>query len=130
MYISDCKNNEEMHNFDYNNFEEMYVRQYPEGKLEEKSMYFKRKVYNELLNWKEKYADRYAVLLEGARRVGKSTIAEQFAINEYKSYILIDFSKNICMSLLSFVNGDNFSMIDQVKRQIICNVSFHSGTAI
>ena len=39
-------------------------------------------------------ADKYAVLLEGARRVGKSTIAEQFAINQYKSYILIDFSKN------------------------------------
>ena len=56
-------------------------------------MYFKRKVYNQLLEWKEKYADKYAVLLEGARRVGKSTIAEQFAINEYKSYILIDFSK-------------------------------------
>lgn len=56
-------------------------------------MYFKRKVYQELLEWKEKYADRYAVLLEGARRVGKSTIAEQFALNEYKSYILIDFSR-------------------------------------
>ena len=56
-------------------------------------MYFKRKAYDQLLEWKEKYADRYAVLLEGARRVGKSTIAEQFAINEYKSYILIDFSK-------------------------------------
>ncbi len=56
-------------------------------------MYFKRKAYKELLNWKEKYADKYAVLLEGARRVGKSTIAEQFAIHEYKSYILIDFSE-------------------------------------
>lgn len=56
-------------------------------------MYFKRKAYGQLLEWKEKYADKYAVLLEGARRVGKSTIAEQFAINEYKSYILIDFSK-------------------------------------
>lgn len=56
-------------------------------------MYFKRKAYDQLLEWKEKYADKYAVLLEGARRVGKSTIAEQFAINEYKSYILIDFSK-------------------------------------
>lgn len=56
-------------------------------------MYFKRKAYGKLLDWKEKYADRYAVLLEGARRVGKSTIAEQFAVNEYKSYILIDFSK-------------------------------------
>ena len=56
-------------------------------------MYFERKVYRKLLEWKEKYADQYAVLLEGARRVGKSTIAEHFAQNEYKSYILIDFSK-------------------------------------
>lgn len=56
-------------------------------------MYFKRKAYDQLKNWKEKYADKYAVLLEGARRVGKSTIAEQFAKNEYKSYILIDFSE-------------------------------------
>lgn len=56
-------------------------------------MYFKRKAYNKLIEWKEKYADNYAVLLEGARRVGKSTIAECFAQNEYKSYILIDFSK-------------------------------------
>ena len=55
-------------------------------------MYFKRKAYDELLNWKKNYADKYAVLLEGARRVGKSTIAERFAVNEYKSYILIDFS--------------------------------------
>lgn len=56
-------------------------------------MYFKRKAYEQLLDWKENYAGKYAVLLEGARRVGKSTIAERFAQNEYKSYILIDFSK-------------------------------------
>ncbi|MEE3481154.1 MAG: AAA family ATPase [Lachnospiraceae bacterium] len=56
-------------------------------------MYFERKAYQELLNWKEHYADRYAVLLEGARRVGKSTIAEQFAKKEYDSYLLIDFAK-------------------------------------
>ncbi len=56
-------------------------------------MYFKRKAYDKLIDWKENYADKYAVLLEGARRVGKSTIAEQFAKNEYKSYISIDFSK-------------------------------------
>ncbi len=55
-------------------------------------MYFKRKAYQKLLEWKENYADRYAILLEGARRVGKSTIAEHFAQNEYKSYILIDFA--------------------------------------
>ena len=56
-------------------------------------MFFERKAYKELLHWKENYADQYAVLLEGARRVGKSTIAEQFARREYRSYILIDFSK-------------------------------------
>lgn len=56
-------------------------------------MYFKRKTYEKLLDWKKNYADRYAVLLEGPRRVGKSTIAEQFAKKEYKSYVLIDFAK-------------------------------------
>lgn len=56
-------------------------------------MYFKRKAYNQLLEWKKKYSHQYAALLEGARRVGKSTIAETFAQNEYRSYILIDFSK-------------------------------------
>ena len=55
-------------------------------------MFFRRKVYSQLLEWKEKYADSYSVLLEGARRVGKSTIAEEFARNEYESYILIDFA--------------------------------------
>lgn len=42
-------------------------------------MYFKRKAYAKLLDWKQQYADKYAILLEGARRVGKSTIAEHFA---------------------------------------------------
>lgn len=54
---------------------------------------FKRKVYDELREWKENFSGRYAAQLEGARRVGKSTIAEEFAKNNYKSYILIDFSK-------------------------------------
>ena len=66
-------------------------------------MYFKRKAYDELLEWKDKYAGKYAVLLEGARRVGKSTIAEQFAANEYKSYIIIDFS-NTSNEILSCFN--------------------------
>jgi len=56
-------------------------------------MYFKRKAYDQLIKWKENYANEYAVLLEGARRVGKSTIAETFAKNEYKSFIMLDFSK-------------------------------------
>ena len=54
---------------------------------------FKRKLYGKLLEWKTKHAGRYAILVEGARRVGKSTLVEEFAKNEYKSYILIDFSE-------------------------------------
>lgn len=61
---------------------------------------FKRKVYDKLSVWKEKYGFNYACLLEGARRVGKSTVAENFAKENFKSYILIDFS-NISVSLLS-----------------------------
>ncbi len=53
---------------------------------------FKRKIYNKLLQWKEESQGRTAILIEGARRVGKSTVAETFGENEYDSYILIDFS--------------------------------------
>ena len=52
----------------------------------------KRKIYDCLLEWKEKDNGNCALLLDGARRVGKSYIAEQFGKNEYKSYILIDFA--------------------------------------
>ena len=70
---------------------------------------FERKVYKELLVWKEKYSSHYACLLEGAKCVGKSTIAEHFAKNNYKSYILVDFS-NISKSLLSVF--DDISNLD------------------
>lgn len=53
---------------------------------------FRRKIYDEMLSWKEKYSNKYALLIKGARRVGKSTIAEEFAKKEFKSYILIDFA--------------------------------------
>ena len=53
---------------------------------------FKRKIYHEILEWKERRSDKYALLIKGARRVGKSTIAEEFAKREFKSYILIDFA--------------------------------------
>ncbi len=55
-------------------------------------MIFKRKIYNELLQWKRTDDGRTAVLIQGARRVGKSTIAEEFAANEYETYILVDFA--------------------------------------
>ena len=54
---------------------------------------FKRKIYQQLLEWKETNHGRTAILVEGARRVGKSTIVELFAQQEYESYILIDFNK-------------------------------------
>ena len=73
-------------------------------------MYFKRKAYNKLLEWKNLYSDKYAVLLEGARRVGKSTIAENFAKNEYKSYILIDFSKTTSNILECFDDIGNLNI--------------------
>lgn len=73
-------------------------------------MYFERKAYQKLLEWKEKYADKYAVMLEGERRVGKSTIAENFAQNEYKSYILIDFSKASANILECFDDMGNLNV--------------------
>ena len=55
-------------------------------------MIFKRKIYNELLQWKRTDEGRTAVLIQGARRVGKSTIAEEFATHEYETHILVDFA--------------------------------------
>jgi predicted AAA+ superfamily ATPase len=54
---------------------------------------FKRKLYDRLLAWKREQNGKTAILVEGARRVGKSTLVEQFAQNEYESYILIDFNE-------------------------------------
>lgn len=54
---------------------------------------FRRKIYDKLFEWKTESDGRTALLIEGARRVGKSTVVEEFAKNEYESYILIDFSR-------------------------------------
>ena len=56
-------------------------------------MTFKRKIYDKFLEWKKNSDGKTALLVEGARRIGKSTIIEEFAKNEYESYILIDFTK-------------------------------------
>ena len=55
-------------------------------------MICKRKINDELLQWKRTDDGRTAVLIQGARRVGKSTIAEEFAANEYETYLLVDFA--------------------------------------
>ncbi|MDD5794156.1 ATP-binding protein [Clostridium sp. HCP1S3_B4] len=92
-------------------------------------MYFKRKAYKELLDWKEKYADRYAVLLEGARRVGKSTISEQFAINEYKSYILIDFS-NVSSEIIECFDDINNLDMFFLRLQAITGIDLYPHESV
>ena len=72
-------------------------------------MEIKRKLYSELVNWKTDTQGRRALMIEGARRVGKSTIAEKFARNEYRSYILIDF--NIASKRVKD-NFDNLNELD------------------
>ena len=76
---------------------------------------FKRKIYNKLAEWKKNAAGTKALLIEGARRIGKSTIAEEFGKNEYKSYIVIDFNKaseTIKNAFKNYLNDlDTFFMI-------------------
>ena len=67
-------------------------------------MIFKRKMYNRLLAWKRQAAGTKALLIEGARRIGKSTLVEEFAKNEYQSYLLIDFNK-VSDSVISAFNN-------------------------
>ena len=55
-------------------------------------MIYKRKLYDEMLRWKQERQGSTALLIKGARRVGKSTLVEDFAKREYKSYVMIDFS--------------------------------------
>ena len=59
--------------------------------IKEENSMFKRKIYEKLIEWKKESDGRTALLVEGARRIGKSTVVENFAKNEYESYILIDF---------------------------------------
>lgn len=54
---------------------------------------FKRKAYAQLREWKDKLADKYALLIEGARRVGKTHLVQEFVGKEYESSIFIDFSR-------------------------------------
>ena len=60
--------------------------------MKDSMIYFKRKIYDTMLSWKRERNGDTALLIQGARRIGKSTIAEEFAKHEYQSYILIDFS--------------------------------------
>jgi len=76
----------------------------------------KRKIYNELLKWKNEWNGRTAILIDGARRVGKSYIVEEFAKKEYKSFILIDFSKE--NRQINALFTDYLSDLDTLFRQL------------
>ena len=65
----------------------------------------KRKVYEQLLRWKAESAPETALLIEGARRVGKSWIVEEFAKSEYRSFVLIDFNK-VSKAVMDIFNND------------------------
>ena len=55
--------------------------------------YFERKIYNKMLEWKREYTPEYALFLKGARRTGKTTLAERMGKEEYRSYITVSFDK-------------------------------------
>ena len=82
---------------------------------------FKRKIYDRLLKWKETSNGNSALLVQGARRIGKSTIVEEFARREYASYILIDFTKcsQEVMDLFNDVSDLNYIFL---RLQLIYNV--------
>lgn len=78
-------------------------------------MILKRKIYDRLLEWKRTVKGEKALLIEGARRIGKSTVVEEFGKREYKSYLLIDFndvSETITDAFHNYLNDlDTFFMI-------------------
>lgn len=90
----------------------------------------KRKIYNKLLDWKNQWQGRTAILVDGARRIGKSWIVEEFAKNEYKSYILIDFnnvSKNIIELFEDYLTDlDSFFM----RLSLYTGIDLHSRDSV
>ncbi len=93
-------------------------------------MVFQRKIYNRLLDWKGHSSKEKALLIEGARRIGKSTIVEEFGRNEYKSYLLIDFndaSDVVTNAFDRYLNDlDTFFMILQTEY----NITLYPGESL
>ncbi len=90
---------------------------------------FRRKATAQLEIWKERYSHSYAAMLEGARRVGKSTIAEDFAKNHFRSYIKVDFAnvpKNILEVFDDIANLDLFFL----RLQAATHVTLYPGESV
>ena len=93
-------------------------------------MIVKRKLYSELLEWKNNRKGKTAILIKGARRTGKSYLCEQFAKNEYKSYVIIDFA-NISNEIRTLFEGDT-SDIDKFlsELQILTHTTFYDRETV
>lgn len=90
---------------------------------------FKRKIYNEMLEWKQSRDGATALLIKGARRVGKSTIAEEFARNEYESHIVVDFAdapQAVWEAVDNISDRNNFFM----QLQFIYGVTLHERRSV
>ena len=90
---------------------------------------FKRKIYERMLRWKKESDGRTALLIKGARRIGKSTIAEEFARREYASYIMIDFSiaDEAVRELFSHISDLNYFFL---RLQSLFNVSLRERNSV
>lgn len=69
----------------------------------------KRKIYSKLVEWKNTSQGETALLINGARRVGKSHICKEFGENEYKSYILIDFA-NVPKEIVELIENESYDL--------------------
>ena len=90
---------------------------------------FKRKVYDALTEWKEKYSGNYAAMLEGARRVGKSTGAEEFARNNFRSYIKVDFA-NVEQEVLEAFDDIASLNVFFLRLQTATGVTLYPGESV
>ena len=90
---------------------------------------FQRKAFRDLLEWKEKYSKKYAAMLEGARRVGKSTIAEEFARTNFKTYIKIDFA-NIDKELLEVFDVITNLDLFFLRLQTVTGVTLYENESV
>ncbi|MCI2048724.1 MAG: AAA family ATPase [Lachnospiraceae bacterium] len=90
---------------------------------------YKRKIYEKMLAWKQENAGRYALMIEGARRVGKSTIVKKFAENEYDSYIMINFAE-VSETVTRLFN--DLSDVDYIflQLQLQYNTSLHKRKSV
>lgn len=92
-------------------------------------MIFRRKLYVRMLDWKQRWGGKYALLIKGARRVGKSTLVEEFAKKEYRSYILIDFSKTSKQLEEVFADYTNLNFLF-LQLQTIFNVTLFERESV